>query len=326
MTDLASPPSDAVSEVLRAFSVRSTILCHSELRAPWAFRVEGDSSAKFHLVLEGSAVLSSGSEDFALARGDLVVLPRGQEHMLADAPSSRATPLNELLAAHGFDGGSRLRYGGDGSLTRLICGGFSLSEGIGDSTLALLSDVVRTTPDQGSVRWFEPLFAVLTAEAEGHQPGASAIVSKIIDVLLAQALRTWLLEEQSNGTVDARIVMDDSIAKAVHTLNSSPSEHWSLDRLARHVGLSRTALSTRFRQAVGQPPMRYLTELRLRRAAEELAAGQPMLRAVAYRAGYYSDAAFAKAFKRQFGVPPGTYRALAKDSPEVEVVALHRAS
>jgi AraC-like DNA-binding protein len=322
MTELASPPSDVVSEVLRAFCVRSTILCHSELRAPWAFRVEGDSSAKFHLVLEGSAVLLSGSEDFALARGDLAVLPRGQEHTLADSPGSPATPLDELLVTNGLDGGSRLRYGGHGPLTRLVCGGFSLAEGIGDSTLALFSDVVRTRCANGSVPWFEPLFAALTLEAEGDQPGASAIVSKIIDVLLAQALRAWLLEEQSKGTMDARIILDDSIAKAVHTLNTSPSEPWSLDRLARHVGLSRTALSTRFRQTVGQPPMRYLTELRLRRAAEELAAGRPMLRAVAHRAGYYSDAAFAKAFKRQFGVPPGTYRTLAKDSPEVEVVEL----
>jgi AraC-like DNA-binding protein len=323
MTKLASPPADAVSEVLRAFSVRSTILCHSELRAPWAFRVEGDSSAKFHLLLEGSAVLLFGSEDVALARGDLVVLPRGQEHTLADAPGSPAPPLDDLLAKHGFDGGRRLRYGGDGPPTRLLCGGVSLAEGIGDSTFALFSDVVRTTCAKDSVPWFEPLFAALTAEAEGAQPGASAIVSKIIDVLLAQALRTWLLEEQPKGTIDARIILDDSIAKAVHTLNSNPSEPWSLDRLARHVGLSRTALSTRFRQAVGQPPMQYLTELRLRRAAEELAAGRPMLRAVAHRAGYYSDAAFAKAFKRQFGVPPGTYRTLAKDSPEIEVVTLH---
>jgi AraC-like DNA-binding protein len=273
-------------------------------------------------MLDGSAVLLCGPEAVALAAGDFVVLPRGQEHILADPPDSQPAPLSELLAKHGLDGGSQLRYGGDGRLTRLLCGGFSLAEGIGDATFALLSNVVRLTRAEESVPCFDPLFAALTIEAEGDQPGASAIVSKIIDVLLAQALRTWLLEEQS-GTIDARIILDDTIAKAVRTLNNSTSEPWSLDRLARHVGLSRTALSTRFRESVGLPPMHYLTELRLRRAAEELAAGQPMLRAVAHRAGYYSEAAFAKAFKRQFGVSPGTYRKLAKESPDVEVVALH---
>src|SRR6266508_2658865 len=112
MTQLASPPSDAVSEVLRAFAVRSTIFCRS-------------------------ALLLCGSEAVALAAGDLVVLPRGAEHTLADDPGSQAAPLEQLLAEHGVDGGSRLRYGGDGSLTRLLCGGFSLAEGITDSTLAI---------------------------------------------------------------------------------------------------------------------------------------------------------------------------------------------
>jgi len=118
------------------------------------------------------------------------------------------------------------------------------------------------------------------------------------------------------------MILDHSIAKAVHTLNNSPSEPWSLDRLARHVGLSRTSLSTRFRERVGQPPMRYLTELRLRRAAEELAAGRPTLREVAHRAGYDSDAAFAKAFKRRFGLSPGAYSRIAKEPPRVEVAPL----
>jgi AraC-like DNA-binding protein len=320
MTELASPAPDAVSEVLGALGVRSTIFCRSELRAPWAFRVEGDSSAKFHLLLEGSALLLRGSEAVKLTAGDLVVLPRGEEHALADDSGSPAEPLNDLLAKHCLDG-SRLRYGGDGPLTRLICGGFSLAKGTAHSTLALFPDVLRTAGT--AAPWFEPLLAALTVEAEDSEPGASAIVAKISDVFLSQALRAWLLEQLSEGLVlDARMILDDTIAKAVHTLNSSPSEPWSVDRLARHVGLSRTALSTRFRQRVGRPPMRYLTELRLRRAAEELADGRPTLRAVAYRAGYESDAAFAKAFKRHFGVSPGAYRTVAKESPRVEVVAL----
>ncbi len=323
MTQLASPPSDAVSEVLRAFAVRSTIFCRSELRAPWAFRVEGESVAKFHLVLEGSALLLCGSEAVALAAGDLVVLPRGAEHTLADDPGSQAAPLEQLLAEHGVDGGSRLRYGGDGSLTRLLCGGFSLAEGITDSTLAIFPDVLHMAYGPGAAPWLEPVLAALTAEAEDGQPGASAIVAKITDVFLAQALRTWLLEEEPEGTVlNARMILDHSIAKAVHTLNNSPSEPWSLDRLARHVGLSRTALSTRFRERVGQPPIRYLTELRLRRAAEELAAGRPTLREVAHRSGYDSDAAFAKAFKRRFGLSPGAYGRIAKEPPRVEVAPL----
>ena len=123
MTQLASPPSDTLSDVLRSFEVRSTIFCLSELRAPWAFRVEGEAVAKFHLVLEGSALLSWGKETVALATGDLVVLPRGSAHTLADDADSPAVPLERLLVGDAFDGESGLRYGGAGLLTRLLCGG-----------------------------------------------------------------------------------------------------------------------------------------------------------------------------------------------------------
>ncbi len=323
MTQLASPAPDALSEVLRTFAVRSTIFCRSELRAPWAFHVGGEPVAKFHLVLEGSAVLRCGSETIALASGDLVVLPHGAEHTLADEDGSLAVPLEQLLAEHGAGNGSRLRYGGDGSLTRILCGGFTLAERFSHSPLAFFPDVLHIARDSVVAPWLEPVLAALTMEAADGRPGADAIVAKITDVFLAQALRTWMLEKHSEGSgLDARMILDDSIAKAVNTLNTSPSEPWSLDRLAKHVGLSRTALSTRFQQRVGQPPMRYLTELRLRRAAEELAAGRPTVRAVAHRAGYDTDAAFAKAFKRQFGLSPGAYRRITKESPRIEVAAL----
>ena len=109
-------------------------------------------------------------------------------------------------------------------------------------------------------------------------------MSKIIDVFLAQALRIWLLDRDGDGFTDPRGILDGAVAKAVRALNSSPSEPWSLDRLARHVGLSRTALATKFRDGVGEPPMRYLAEVRLRRAARELADGQLTLHEVARRA------------------------------------------
>jgi AraC-like DNA-binding protein len=321
MTQLASPQSDPVSEVLRSFGARSTIFCLSELRAPWAFRVEGEQVAKFHVVLEGSALLFCDTETVALAAGDLAVLPRGAGHTLADHPDSPATSLERLVADHAVSAGSRLRYGGTGPLTRLLCGGFSLVEGMPESTLALFPDVLHVPYDPAVTPWLAPILAALKTEAENGRPGAGAIVAKISDVFLAQALRAWLLQGERNGLADSRLILEQPIAEAVRLLNSRPSEAWSLDRLGRHVGLSRTALATKFRERVGRPPMRYLTEVRLRRAADYLATGRLTLSEVARRAGYDSDAAFAKAFKRQFGVTPGAYRASASRPPRIEIAA-----
>src|SRR5262245_7697157 len=319
MTRLASPPHDALSDALRTFGVRSTIFCVSELRAPWAFRVPDEPVAKFHIVLSGSARLDSGDMSIVLAEGDLVVLTRGIEHTLADGNGhgSSARPLDQLIDEYGLDDGLHLRYGGSGPLTRLLCGGFALNEGIPESTLRLFDDALQVPFD--GAPWLASLLADLNEETESGRPGANAIVAKIADVFLAQALRAWLIDAQWDRLADPRRMLDGPIAKAVSALETRPSEPWSLDGLARHVGLSRSALAFKFREGTGESPIRYLRGVRLRQAARELASGGLTLREVARRAGYGTDAAFTKAFKRYFGQPPGAYRDGAGDPPRVEL-------
>jgi AraC-like DNA-binding protein/mannose-6-phosphate isomerase-like protein (cupin superfamily) len=296
MTQLATPAPDAVSELLSSVSVRSTVFCLSELRAPWEFRVEDEQLPKFHLVLEGSATLvCAGEPPIALEAGELVVLPRGAAHALADDRSSPA-------------------------IARLLCGGFSLAEGVPDSTLAVLPDVLRvdaaTAP---AIAWIEPVLAALNSEADAGLPGATAIVAKIADVLLAQALRAWLIEAEPGALVAVGPLDDQPIAKAVEALSSRPAEAWSLDRLARHVGLSRTALAVKFRDRLGVPPMRYLTKVRLSQAAAYLATGHLSIQEIARLTGYQNDAALSKAFKREFGQAPGAYRDRARRLPDIEI-------
>ena len=318
MTKLVSPAPDALSVVLRSFAVRSAIFCVSELRAPWAFRVAGESVAKFHLVVEGSALLLAGSDELMLAEGDLAILLRGSTHELADGRAVDVPALEQLLAQHGSGDGTRLRYGGEGALTRLVCGGFSLADGIPESTLGRFPRVLHLPRDPT----LAPLLGSVRAESESCSPGAEAVVAKLADVFLIQALRRWLLTRDEDGLTEAQLVVDDAVAKALDCLNRRPSESWSLERLSRDVGLSRSALATKFRERIGSSPMRYLSEVRLRAAARQLEAGQLTLHEIARGAGYSSDAAFAKAFKRRFGSAPGRYRARASDPPQVELVAL----
>ena len=320
MTQLVSPPSDSISELLRALSVRSTIFCISELNAPWAFRVEGGEAAKFHLVLEGSALLlHDGHAPVVLRRGSLVVLAHGAAHTLADDHASPAISLEQLLAEHPLQG-SRLRYGGVGPTTRILCGGFKLAENVSDSTLALFPDVLRVdNHDDGAAPWLEPILATLDAEAKASRPGTSAIIGKLADVFLAQALRSWLLDVEDRSVVSANVLNDRSVAKALNALISAPAEPWSLDGLAKHVGLSRSALAIRFRDRVGEPPMRYLTKVRLRQAAAHLATGRLTIHEIAGLTGYHNDAALSKAFKREFGLAPGRYREEAHQPPRIEI-------
>jgi AraC-like DNA-binding protein/mannose-6-phosphate isomerase-like protein (cupin superfamily) len=320
MTKPVSSQPDAVSEILRAFAVRSTIFCLSELRAPWAFRVDGEDVPKFHLVLEGTAYLScAGKQQLALGAGDLVVLPGGARHTLA---SDRATPtmaLEQLLAEAG-PGASRLKHGGNGAVTRLLCGGFALAEGVPESALAGFPEVLCVDHhNAAAATWLEHVLATLKSEVDNDLPGADAVMAKLADVLLAQALRAWLIEAGPGALVGLGSIHDPPIAKALEALSSRPAEPWSLDRLAKHVGLSRTALAVRFRDRVGMSPMRYLTQLRLSRAAEYLATGHLSIQEIARLAGYQNDAALSKAFKRQFGQAPGAYRARVQRPPVIEI-------
>jgi AraC-like DNA-binding protein len=307
---LTATARDSIDELLAGLKVESTVYCLSELQAPWGFRVDGESVAKFHLVLDGGCWLRiNGDDPLWLNVGDLVVLPRGEEHAVSDEPETPAPDLERILAGHPLDAEARLFYGGQGSHTRLLCGGFVLAEAVPAALSALLPRLVRVDVTRcAAAGWLEPTFALLRQEADRSTPGARAILAKLADVFLAQALRDVLVEAQRAGLLSGQPSRDAPIAHAIELIRNAPARRWTLASLAHEVGMSRTAFATRFRASVGDSPMRHLAMVRLSLAAGYLRTTKLSLNAVARRAGYDSDASLSKAFKREFGLSPGAYR------------------
>jgi AraC-like DNA-binding protein len=320
MSVVASPGPDTVSDALRSLNVRSSVFCVSDMRAPWAFAVDGADVATFHLVATGSAWLRlDGRAPLPLAAGHLVILPRGQSHTVADDPATSAVALDEILSRHP-PGAARIQHGGSGARTRLLCGGFVIGGVTPGALLAVVPDVVRLdAADVAVAPWLEPLLTMLNAEADGGHLGSSAVVTKIADVFLTQALRAWLVAADRAGLLVTGEVRDQPIAAAVRAIQSRPAEPWTLGALAAEVGLARTALTTRFRALVGETPMRYLTRVRLGRAAGHLSTTQLTVEQVAWRVGYADAPAFSRAFKREFGLAPGAYRRAALGAPRIRV-------
>ena len=304
------PGADAVSDVLEEVQVRSAVYCLSELGAPWGFRVVGRKVAKFHLVLEGAGLLViDGREPERVLAGDLVILPRGQAHEMKDAADSPVERLDRVLELHPLDADARMRYGGDGARTRLLCGGFALDETAPAALVQLLPDVLRIDANDSRVaRWVETTFTLLREEARAGEPGAKAVFVKIADLLLTQALRMYLNSALGHQRLALGGLADPRIGEVIGAIHSEPGMAWSVDELARRAGMSRTAFSGRFRQLAGETPMRYLTQVRLSRAAALLATSRRTLFDIAGASGFESDASLSKAFKRQFGVAPGAYR------------------
>jgi AraC-like DNA-binding protein len=306
MDRLDAPAEDGLSTVLRGVNLRSVVYCLSDFAAPWGFSVEPSPVAKFHLILDGTAELAVGAEaPVPLATGDLVLLPHGHGHAITDQPGSPVRPLDAILADHPVDAAGRLRYGGDGRTTRLLCGGFELQPALPDELAEFLPPVLTLDSSAGLARWLEPLFALLEEQAHASAPGAAAIFAKLADVFVTQALRSYLAA--ADGLARPAI-HDPGIAKISGMLRERPQAHWTVQGMAQAIGMSRTSFTTRFRTVLGQSPMAYLTELRLRCAAGYLSTTSKSVREIAHLTGYDNEASFSKAFSRLFGRPPGQYR------------------
>jgi AraC-like DNA-binding protein len=306
---LNDPHADVLSDVLRGLDVRSTVFCRSLLSRPWGLFVEArPARPAFHLVLSGQAWLEvEGGEGIQLAAGDLVLLPRGNAHALHDPHGSPATHLDDLVS--GWSGDGLLRRGGEGPATELLCGGFALAGGDVSPLLAALPPVVRVEGRRGSpVPWLEATLGLLEQEFAVFAPGADAVVTSLADVLLTQALRMFLLSEEGAAVPPLGALRDREIAVALTLVHERPAHPWTVGELAARVAMSRSAFSARFREVVGEPPMRYLTRYRLARAAEYLQADDRSIFEIARLCGYDSAVSLTKAFRRQFGTSPGRYR------------------
>jgi AraC-like DNA-binding protein len=307
---LSSTSSDAVSELLTALTVRSSVYCLSELRAPWGFQVDGANVAKFHLILDGQCwLLADGASPVRLTAGELVILPRGERHTVCDELSSVAVGLDLIIADHPLDDHARLTYGGSGPRTRLLCGGFALGGATTATLPEMLPAVLRLNAlDTDVIGWLEPVLGLARREADRASPGAPAMFAKLADVFLAQALRTYLIEREQAGPLRLAPWADPQIGAAVALIRDQPARPWTVQALARQVGMSRTLFSTRFRAAVGESPMRHVARVRLGQAAEYLTTTRLSVDAIARRTGYSNSAALSKAFKREYETSPGQYR------------------
>jgi AraC family transcriptional regulator, alkane utilization regulator len=285
------------------------------MSAPWGFGIAGRDVGSFHMVIEGRGWLEVEGTEHAISMpaGHLAVLPTGSAHSMRDAPDSTAPPLTWILASHEVVEGE-LRFGGDdGPLAEVVCGVFSFEGGRRPAWIDRLPPVVVSRTDGDRTR--SRVVDALREEARHPTSGGSVVVNRLLESLIADAFRTSLVEGRDDRTVPVPALADGRIGRTLERVREDPARAWSVNELADVATMSRSAFAERFRILVGQAPMRYVTELRLSRAARLLRSTDATIADVARSVGYGSEDALSRAFKVRFGEAPSVFRA---KGPEFE--------
>jgi AraC-like DNA-binding protein len=303
---------DAAERLVRDLRIGSSVLCRSVMAAPWGFGIAGRDVGSFHMLLEGRGWLEvdGSAAPIELGRGDVVVLPTGRAHWMRDSPGSTAPPLTSILAAHDVTDGE-LRFGGDdaGPVTEVVCGVFTFEADQRAPWMVLVPPVVVSEARPGDDGWRPAVIRALRQEARRPTEGGSTVVNRLLESLIADALRAELARSIGDADAPRLGLADARIGRALARLHEHPEHAWTVGSLANVAVMSRSAFSERFRSLVGVAPIRYLAELRLTRAARLLRSTDATVADVARSVGYGSEETLSRAFKARFGEPPSAFRA-----------------
>jgi AraC-like DNA-binding protein len=313
---------DVLSDVLRVVRLDGALFFHGEFSAPWCFKSSESAAITaclsphaghliiYHFLTEGRAYakLEDGTRE-ELTAGDIVVFPHGDAHFIGNGPPVKPVDSFKTFGPNLTEGVKVARYGGGGELTRFVCGFLACEPRLSQVFLAGLPPILKVhVVNEPSGQWLENSIRFSVGQMSGSNDGTGVVLAKLSEVLFVETLRRYihtLPPGQIGWLAGAR---DPFIGQALALLHKEPAHSWTVEELARRVGLSRTRFADRFRHFLGEPPMAYLARWRVKLGAELLQSTEDSVAEVAATVGYGSEAAFNRAFKRELDCPPAQWR------------------
>jgi len=303
---------DILNDILDTLDLKGVLYFRTDFSPPWAVSVPDlGQAARFHLVVQGRchiAFESGNSVD--LAPGDLILIPRGRAHVLADRKGRKAAALEEVMARVGYDGQGVFAIG-DGdpeASTQMVCGHYTFRQGADHPLLAALPDYFTASAAMRARQpWLDEILRLVAQRMFSAEIGSEAAVTRLSEIVFIELLRLGFgQDERLQAMLDA--FTDHQIGRALQLIHADPAQPWTVDRLAQQVGMSRSRFAERFRGLIGTGPMSYLADWRLQKALSLLGNLRLSVQQVAAQTGYQSPAAFTRAFAGKFGRPPTEYR------------------
>ena len=324
---------DTLSDVLRAVRLRGAVFYYIDGSSPWmaeapparetipAIMPGADHMIEFHGVVEGSCWAAIvGEPPLRLDERDVILFPHGDPHVISSAPGMRPQRVDKeiyfaprppqlpyALSLRGSELTTARLDGGGGDRTILVCGFLGLDVRPFNPLVAALPRILHLPASRAS-DWVARVIDQAVVESNNKRPGGEAVLERLSEMMFVDAARRYLdsLPEDATGWLAG--LRDRYVGKALGLMHERPDHAWSVDDLAREVGLSRSALHERFVQYLGQPPMQYLASWRIQLGARMLRESNRNVATIALDVGYESEAAFSRAFKRMVSMPPAAWR------------------
>ncbi|WP_082928076.1 AraC family transcriptional regulator [Rhizobium bangladeshense] len=298
---------DPLSDIFSSMRIRKAKFTTLDATAPWGVVSNGDPSIKFVLVVRGSGILTTrGNPDpVALRAGDVFIMFGDESYRVYDHERSR---IEDCLDVEALRLGNRIQFGGGGTTTTFISGFFEIDRLDARPLLQVLPKLLHLKSEQNRSRAFQAVLELLAAEVDAPGLGSDAVVRRLFELLFVHAVRAYSEQRATAKTGWLAAVADKNLSLAIEAIHPEPQMSWTVDRLARKAGMSRSAFAARFRAMVGQAPLGYLTECRIYQAARQIEANGEKISVIARRMGYQSEAAFTKTFRKFMGCVPSEYR------------------
>lgn len=315
MAQARRPPdtsNDPLGETLHLLHLTGTLYCQAHFTAPWGVDIPRlENCLCFQVVTAGRYLLEvEGAEPSWLERGSIALLPHGTPHRVRSAPDTLLVPLDALPVHPVSDRYETVEFGGGGASSRCTYGVLRCDQIAAKRLLDVLPLLIQIDSwDDAEGRWLQEVVRLIAREASTPKLGGETMITRLADILVIQTLRAWLDEAPPSQLGWLAALRDANIGRALAAVHRAPAQPWTVASLSKQAGLSRSAFSARFAQLLGTAPMHYVTEWRMQLARRRLQRSSEPLATIAERVGYGSEAAFCKAFKRTFGVPPSSARA-----------------
>jgi len=297
---------DALSAVLELIKLKSAVYFKTDFSSPWGMNVSKSNFAQFHMIVSGKCLLKMKQEKtIELYAGDIVIFPLGKPHWLADSKDSKKEEGLKVVESIWNDNPI---FKGDNFATTLICGHFEFDHNIDHNFIKSLPSFIHITDmKRKEFVWLETISNLIMKESGSDLIGNTVTVNKLAEILFIHAIRAHILQKKDKkGFFTA--LKNPKLSIALQLIHNYPEKNWTLEKLSKEAGMSRTLFANKFKEIVGETPLSYLTRWRMLKAKQFLIESSVSISEVAEKVGYSSEAAFNRVFKKNVLKTPAVFR------------------